>query len=58
MNQFTKKNIILQNIVWTKLGDSRRFQWSKYIVFDDETDFQVKFEQFQRPDANTEEKLP
>ena len=37
--------------VWTKLWDSRRFQWSKYIAFDDESDVQAQNMQFQRPET-------
>ena len=43
---------------WAEFSDSRYFQWSKYAAFDEESDFQVKTEQFQRPEAKDEEKLP
>ena len=38
--------------------DSRHFQLAKYKVVDEESDVQVKNQQFQRPGAKNEEKLP
>ena len=38
---------------WAKIQDSRHFQLAIYTVFDEESDFQVKIEQFRRPEAKT-----
>ena len=37
--------------MWIRIKDSRHFQLAIYTVFDEESDFQVKIEQFRRPEA-------
>ena len=41
--------------VWTKRSGSRRFQWSKCAVFEEEPDVQVKTQQFQCPETKHQE---
>ena len=40
-----------KNNFWTQVQDSGHFQWSKYTVLDEESDFQIKNKQFHRPEA-------
>ena len=40
---------------WVKFWDSRHVQWSKYIVFHEESDFQVKNKQFLEPEGKNKE---
>ena len=53
-----KNHIEKTTHVWTTFSDSGHFQWRKYSVFHEESEFRVKIEQFQPPEAKTWETLP